>query len=183
MKSNPEENPWEIKNTQKVYANNWIEVSHHEVTNPTGNEGVYGVVHFKNLAIGIIPLDENNHTWIVGQYRFPVEKYSWEMPEGGGQIGVDPLLSAQRELLEECGIIAQKWERILEMDLSNSATTEHAILYVARELSFTQAQPEETEELQLRKIPFEELFQMVMRGEVSDAMTIAAVLKLKLLMA
>ena len=183
MKSNLEANPWEIKNTQKVYANNWIEVSHHEVINPAGQDGIYGVVDFKNLAIGIIPLDENNHTWIVGQYRFPVEKYSWEMPEGGGQIGVDPLHSAQRELLEECGIIAKDWELILEMDLSNSATTEHAILYVARELSFTQAQPEETEELQLRKIPFEELFQMVMRGEVCDAMTIAAVLKLKLLIA
>ena len=175
-------NPWETKSDEIVYQNNWIEVQHHEVTTPAGTEGVYGVIHFKNLAIGIIPLDQDNNTWVVGQYRYPLKKYSWEIPEGGGVIGIDPLNSAKRELLEECGIVAQDWEKILEMDLSNSATDEHAILYVARNLSFTHAEPEETEDLQVKKIPFEELFQMVMNGEAQDAMTVAAVLKLKILL-
>jgi len=175
-------NPWETKTNEIVYQNNWIEVHHHEVITPTGTDGIYGVVHFKNLAIGIIPLDEHNDTWIVGQYRYPLKKYSWEIPEGGGKLGLDPLVSAQRELLEECGIIAQDWQKILEMDLSNSATDEHAILYVARNLSFTEAEPEETEELTIKKIPFDTLFNMVMNGEIEDAMTIAAVLKLKFML-
>lgn len=182
MDGTEEINPWVTKSSEIVYQNNWIEVQHHEVVTPTGTDGIYGVVHFKNLAIGIIPLDKDNNTWIVGQYRYPLKKYSWEIPEGGGKLGVDPLISAQRELLEECGIIANDWQKILEMDLSNSATDEHAILYVARNLSFTNAEPEETEELALKKIPFESLFQMVMNGEIEDAMTVAAVLKLKLML-
>lgn len=182
MDGTEEINPWVTKSSEIVYQNNWIEVQHNEVVTPTGTDGIYGVVHFKNLAIGIIPLDKDNNTWIVGQYRYPLKKYSWEIPEGGGKLGVDPLISAQRELLEECGIIANDWQKILEMDLSNSATDEHAILYVARNLSFTNAEPEETEELALKKIPFESLFQMVMNGEIEDAMTVAAVLKLKLML-
>jgi ADP-ribose pyrophosphatase len=175
-------NPWVTKTSEVVYQNSWIEVQHNEVLNPAGTEGIYGVVNFKNLAIGIIPLDEDKNTWIVGQYRYPLKKYSWEIPEGGGKLGIDPLLSAQRELLEECGIIAKDWQKILEMDLSNSATDEHAILYVARGLSFTQAEPEETEELCLKKISFDTLFAMVMNGEIEDAMTVAAVMKLKIMM-
>lgn len=175
-------NPWVTKTNEVVYQNNWIEVKHHEVLTPAGTEGIYGLVHFKHLAIGVIPLDENNNTWIVGQYRYPLQKYSWEIPEGGGKLGIDPLLSAQRELLEECGIIAKDWQKILEMDLSNSATDEHAILYVARNLSFTHAEPEETEALSVKKIPFERLFEWVMNGEITDAMTIAAVLKLKIML-
>lgn len=181
--SSEENNPWKLIASKTAYENNWIEVQHQDVITPAGNPGIYGVIHFKNLAIGIIPLDENNNTWIVGQYRYPHKKYTWEIPEGGGKIGVDPIDSAKRELQEECGIIAQHWEKILEMDLSNSATDEKAILYVARNLEFTQSEPEETEDLQVKKIPFETLFQMVMNGEISDAMTIAAVLKLKLLLA
>lgn len=181
--SNAENNPWKLIASKTAYENNWIEVQHQDVITPAGNPGIYGVIHFKNLAIGIIPLDENNNTWIVGQYRYPHKKYTWEIPEGGGKIGVDPIDSAKRELQEECGIIAHHWEKILEMDLSNSATDEKAILYVARNLEFTNSEPEETEDLQVKKVPFETLFQMVMNGEISDAMTIAAVLKLKLLLA
>jgi ADP-ribose pyrophosphatase len=176
-------NPWKTNSDQIVYQNNWIEVHHQDVTTPAGTPGVYGVVHFKNLAIGIIPLDHQNNTWMVGQFRYPLKKYSWEIPEGGGKIGIDPIESAKRELLEECGILAESWENLLEMDLSNSATDEHAILYVARNLSFTQSEPEETEDLQLKKVPFDTLYQMVMSGEIQDAMTVAAVLKLKLVLA
>lgn len=175
-------NPWKVVDSKIAYQNNWISVEHQEVITPSGNPGIYGIVHFKNLAIGVIPLDENNNTWVVGQYRYPLKKYSWEIPEGGGPIGVDPLESAKRELLEECGIVAKDWELIQEMDLSNSATDEHALLFVARNLSFTHSEPEETEQLQVKKIPFEELYQMVIRGEAQDALTVAAVLKLKLMM-
>jgi 8-oxo-dGTP pyrophosphatase MutT (NUDIX family) len=180
--SSEDYNPWKLIASKTAYENNWIEVQHQDVITPAGNPGIYGVIHFKNLAIGIIPLDENNNTWIVGQFRYPLKKYTWEIPEGGGKIGVDPIDSAKRELQEECGIIAHHWEKILEMDLSNSATDEKAILYVARNLEFTESEPEETEDLQVKKVPFDTLFQMVMTGEITDAMTIAAVLKLKLLL-
>jgi 8-oxo-dGTP pyrophosphatase MutT (NUDIX family) len=178
--ANESHNPWQLVTDSIAYQNNWITVHHQQVITPGGTEGIYGLVHFNNLAIGIIPLDKDNNTWIVGQYRYPLKKYSWEIPEGGGKLGVDPIVSAQRELLEECGIIATTWEVLLEMDLSNSATDEKAIVYVARDLSFTHAEPEETEDLQIRKIPFETLYQMVMDGKVTDAITVAAVLKLKL---
>ncbi|MBC7383741.1 MAG: NUDIX hydrolase [Bacteroidia bacterium] len=182
MNPNEDVNPWQTKSSKSVYENNWLDVIHHEVLNPQGNEGIYGVVHFKNLAIGIIPLDEDNNTWIVGQYRYPLKQYCWEIPEGGGKIGVDPIESAKRELLEECGIVANNWQPLITLHLSNSATDEYAIIYVARGLTFTQAEPEETEKLTLRKIPFDTLYNMVMNGEITDAMSVAAVLKLKLMM-
>ncbi len=175
-------NPWKKLSDKIVYENPWIVLHHEEVLNPLGKPGIYGLVHFKHLAIGIIPLDEHNNTWIVGQYRYPLKQYSWEIPEGGGKIGIDPIESGKRELLEECGIIANDWQKLIEIHLSNSATDEFAIIYVARDLSFTKAEPEETEELKIRKIPFEELFQMVMNGQITDAMTVAAVLKLKILL-
>ncbi len=125
----------------------------------------------------------DNNTWIVGQYRYALNQYSWEIPEGGGKIGVDPLESAKRELLEECGLIAHKWEKIMEMHLSNSTTDEHSLVYVARDLEYTESEPEETEQLIIKKIPFEELYQMVKRGEVTDGISVAAVLKVKLMMA
>lgn len=175
-------NPWKKLSDKIVYENSWIVLQHQDVLNPQGKPGIYGLVHFKHLAIGIIPLDENNNTWIVGQYRYPLKQYSWEIPEGGGKIGIDPIESGKRELLEECGIIANDWQKLIEIHLSNSATDEFAIIYVARDLSFTKAEPEETEELKIKKIPFEELFQMVMSGRITDAMTVAAVLKLKLLL-
>ncbi|MFN4082996.1 MAG: NUDIX domain-containing protein [Bacteroidia bacterium] len=174
-----EQNPWKILSKQTAYNNNWIEVVHHEVLNPSGNKGIYGVVKFKNLAIGIIPLDENNNTWIVGQYRFPLNLYSWEIPEGGGKLDTDPLESAKRELIEECGIEAKEWIHILTMHLSNSVSDEVSHVYVARNLNIVNAQPEETEQLVIKKIPFSELFNMVLNGIVTDAISVAAVLKLK----
>jgi 8-oxo-dGTP pyrophosphatase MutT (NUDIX family) len=180
---NEESNPWQTLNTNIGYENPWIKVQHNEVLNPSGKPGIYGVVHFKNLAIGVIPLDKDNNTWIVGQYRYALNQYSWEIPEGGGKIGVDPLDSAKRELLEECGLIAHKWEKIMEMHLSNSTTDEHSLVYVARDLEYTDSEPEETEQLIIKKIPFEELYQMVKRGEVTDGISVAAVLKVKLMMA
>jgi ADP-ribose pyrophosphatase len=175
-------NPWTLLEKKTVYESPWIRVDHHDVLNPAKNPGTYSVVHFKKLAIGVLPLDENYNTWIVGQYRYPLDTYTWEIPEGGGSRDVDPVETGKRELLEECGIMANKWTFIQHMQLSNSATDEVAYLYVAQDLSFTEAQPDDDEELKIRKIPFEELYEMVLNGEVVDSLTVTAVLKTKLMM-
>src|SRR5438270_9230901 len=117
---NEQQNPWQVKDKQVVYDNPWIQVVHHDVINPSGGKGMYGKVHFKGTAIGILPLDEQLNTWLVGQYRFPLNQYSWEIPEGGGPLGTDPLASAKRELLEETGLVAAQWSTLLDMHLSNS---------------------------------------------------------------
>ena len=175
-------NPWKINSTKHIYDNPWVHVVEHQVTQPLGKPGIYSVVQFKHLAICVLPLDEDNNTWIVGQYRLPVDRYSWEIPEGGGKLDEDPLDAARRELMEECGIKADEWVSIAEAHLSNSGTDERAIIYVAKKLSFFQSSPEETEVLQVKKIPFDQLFEMVMNGEVTDAPTLIAVLKAKCLM-
>ena len=176
------ENPWKINSTREVYDNNWLNVVEHQVTNPSGNPGIYGVVHFKHFAIGVLALDDEYNTWIVGQYRFALNEYSWEIPEGGGPVNVDPLISAKRELMEECGIEAGSWSQIAECNTSNSCTDEKVIIFLAQKLSFHRSNPEETEVLNVKKIPFEELYRMVVQGEIMDAPTILATLKAKLLM-
>lgn len=173
---------WTELNNKVVYSNPWIEVSESQILNPNGGEGIYGVVHFKNLAIGVIPLDEDNNTWLVGQERFPFNgKFTWEIIEGGGPLKDDPLDSAQRELLEEAGLKAQEWELIQEMDLSNSATTEVAMIYTAKMLSFHESNPDDTEKLQVKKVSFEEAYQMVLNGEIMDSLSVAGILKLRLI--
>lgn len=182
MNATEHKNPWTTLKSEQIYDSPWIGIAKHDVLNPHGNPGTYSVVHFKNLAIGILPLDKDYNTWIVGQYRYPINKYSWEIPEGGGQLDVQPIDSAKRELHEETGISANKWTKIQEMHLSNSASDEFCILYVAQDLSFGQSEPEDSEELEVRKLPFDELYKMVETGEVTDSLTVAAVLKVKLLM-
>lgn len=177
-----ERGPWKTLKEDERYRSPWIAVSQHDVIDPSGRQGIYGVIHFVNLAIGVVPLDEDLNTWIVGQYRYPIQQYSWEIPEGGGRRDVPPLESAQRELREEAGIAADRWQEILRMDLSNSASDEHAIIYVAQGLSFFPPEPDHDEELALRKLPFAELYGMVMRGEVRDSLTVAAVMKVRLML-
>ena len=175
-------NPWKTISKKTVYENPWIEVSHRDVINPSGGKGIYGMVHFKNTAIGIIPLDENLNTWLVGQYRYTLEQYSWEIPEGGGLVGNDPLEGAKRELLEETGITAKKWTPLVEIHTSNSVTDEYGISYVAQELSFGEAEPEETEDLIVKKLPFQEVFEMTMRGEITDCFAVASIFKLQFIL-
>jgi ADP-ribose pyrophosphatase len=174
--------PWKTLTIEERYATPWISVSHHDVIDPSGTPGIYGVIHFRNIAVGVVPLDADRNTWIIGQYRYPIKAYSWEIPEGGGRRDIPPLESAKRELREEAGIEAANWSLLLEMDLSNSASDEQAIIYVAQDLTFHEPEPDHNEELALRKLPFEELFRMVMDGELRDSLTVAAVLKVKLLM-
>lgn len=176
-------NPWKTLSSEEVYESPWIKVTKHDVLNPNGNPGTYSVVHFKNIAIGVVVLDAEQNTWLVGQYRYPIEEYTWEIPEGGGKIGVDPLVSAQRELLEETGITAAKWTVIQDMHLSNSATDEYCILYLAEELTFGEAQPEDTEDLRVMKVPFEQAYQWVREGKIRDSLSVTGILKVKLLLA
>lgn len=170
-------NPWRTLSQKIVYDNPWIEVQHREVLNPSGNPGIYGVVSFKNSAVGILPLDSDYNTWLVGQYRYTLNAYSWEIPEGGAINGQDPLLAAQRELKEETGITAKQWTPLLELHTSNSVTDEFGQSYVAKDLSFGEAQPEETEELKIRKLPFAEVVEMVLNGEITDALAMCTILK------
>lgn len=180
---NEQINPWKVLGGQKIYENPWITLTEYDVLNPSGGKGIYGKVHFKGLAIGILPLDEQLHTWLVGQYRFPLNQYSWEIPEGGGALEIEPLESARRELLEETGLVASEWMPILEMHLSNSVSDEHAIIFLARGLEQKEADPEETEQLQVKRVSFEEAYQMVEKGMITDSMSVAAILKVKLMIA
>lgn len=173
-------NPWQTISSKKIYDNAWISLTEHQVINPGGGKGIYGEVHFKNLAIGIIVLDDANNTWLVGQYRYPLKAYSWEIPEGGGPENTDPLISAKRELLEETGIEANSWTEIQRVHLSNSVSDETGIIFLARDLSFGQSNPEESEQLIIRKIPFLEAYEMVLTGEITDSLSVAAILKVKI---
>ena len=176
-------NPWQTLNSEEKYQNNWIKVTEHSVINPSGGSGIYGEVHFKNLAIGVLPLDQDHHTWLVGQYRYPLKAYSWEIPEGGGELHVAPEKSARRELVEETGITAGKLKEIQRMHLSNSVSDELAIIYLAQDLTLGQCAPEETEDLQLIKVPFNQAYKMVMNGEITDSMSVAAILKVHIMLA
>jgi len=179
---NPQKNPWKTLKTQISYQNPWISVSHHEVINPSGKPGIYGMVHFKNIAIGVLPLDAELNTWLVGQWRYPLNAYSWEIPEGGGPHDRPALESAQRELKEETGLSASEYRELCRLHTSNSATDEYAIIYLARGLKAGDAEPEESEDLQIKKLPFMEAFNMVMAGEITDSLSVAAILKTKLLL-
>jgi len=177
----PEDNPWKITSKKEVYDNPWINLTEYRVINPSGKPGIYGKVHFKNLAIGIVVLDDAMNTYLVGQYRFPLNEYSWEIPEGGGILDVDPLDSAKRELLEETGLKAENWTEIQRLHLSNSVTDELSILYLARNLKQFEAEPEETEQLQVKRIPFKQAYEMVCNNQITDAMSVAAILKVQLM--
>lgn len=177
-----EQNPWKTIKSELKYNNPWISVTENKVIDASGNNGIYGTVHFKNIAIGIIPLDEDNNTWLVGQYRYPLNQYSWEICEGGGKLTIPPLESAKRELLEETGIKAAYWEKIMDIHLSNSVSDEVGVIYIAKNLTYFKPQPDDDEVLQLKKVSFNEAFQMVMRGEITDSLSVAGILKAKLLL-
>jgi 8-oxo-dGTP pyrophosphatase MutT (NUDIX family) len=178
---NEQRNPWTILEQKMIYENPWIGLTEFQVINPSGGKGIYGKVHFKHIAVGVIPLDEDWNTWLVGQYRFTLDNYSWEIPEGGGRMDEDPLEAAKRELLEETGLVAESWTKILTMHLSNSVSDEFGVIYLARNLKQKEAQPEETEELAIKKMPFDEAVRMMNEEKITDSMTIAAIQKIQLM--
>lgn len=177
-----EENPWKKISSREIYDNPWINVEEHQVINPGGGKGIYGKVHFKNKAVGIIPLDKNNDTWLVGQYRYTLNEYSWEIPMGGGPFSEDIMDTAKRELKEETGLEAAKWQNIMRIHTSNSVTDEEGFVFLAEELAPGKQRLEESEAgLKLWKLPFKEALRLVMDQKITDAITVAGLLKVALL--
>lgn len=176
-------NPWKKVSSEIKYENPWISLTEYNVITPAGTNGIYGKVHFKNVAIGVIAIDSDDNTYLVGQYRFPLDLYSWEIPEGGCPEGTDWLAAAKRELKEETGFEAGKWTEILQMHVSNSVSDELAVVYVAEDLIAGDAEPEETEDLKVIKMPFTEAVDWVMNGKITDSISVAAILKWAMLKA
>ena len=177
-----QKNPWTKVGDKLVYDNPWISLTEFDVITPAGTKSIYGKVHFKNVAIGVIALDAEDHTYLVGQYRFPLDLYSWEIPEGGCPEGTDWLTAAKRELKEETGFEAGKWTEILQMHVSNSVSDEYSVVYVAQDLKAGEAAPEDTEDLKIMKMPFAQAVDWVMQGKITDSISVAAILKWELLM-
>lgn len=158
-----------------------MEVREDAVINPGGGRNDYGYVHFKNIAVAIIALDDASNTWLVGQDRYTLGEYSWELPMGGAPLHELPLMAAKRELEEETGIRAGNWQELMRLHTSNSITDELGFAYVATELSFGETKLEETEDLAIRKLPLEEAVQMVIDGQITDAISAAALLRMHVL--
>lgn len=172
---------WIKVKTEVAYENPWIKVEHHDVINPSGGQGIYGQVNFKNIATGIIPLDKDGFTWLIGQHRFPLDEYSWEIPEGGCPFSEDVLVAAKRELQEEAGILAKKWTMISKIHTSNSVCNEVGFIFLAEDLEFTEAEPEETEDLQVKKVHIKDAIKMVMENKITDSISVAGLLKVGVL--
>jgi 8-oxo-dGTP pyrophosphatase MutT (NUDIX family) len=168
----PTHNPWQVESTRLVYDNPWIRVREDQVIRPDGQPGIYGVVEFRNWAIGIVPVTAEGDTFLVGQFRYPLNHYSWEIVEGGGPAGQSPLVSAQRELREETGLTANRWTYLGELALSNSVTDEIGCVFLAEDLSFGEAEPEGTEQLEIRRVPLEQAYRMAMTGEIADGLAV-----------
>ncbi|MEL6791029.1 MAG: NUDIX hydrolase [Pseudomonadota bacterium] len=164
--------PWTVQTTQTRYENPWIRVEHSEVIHPDGTPGLYGVIRFANLAIGVLPIDETGHVWLVGQHRFPADAYSWELPEGGSPKDEDPLMGARRELKEETGYSAAHWSELARFTISNSVTDEEAVCYIAAGLSPGQSAPDASEDLKVKRVPFKSLYDEVLNGTITDSLTI-----------
>lgn len=172
---------WKKLNSKRVYNNPWIDVFHEDVINPNGGKSIYGRIHFKNVAIGILAVDDDNHTWLVGQHRYPLGTYSWEIPEGGAPLDEDPLEAAKRELSEEVHLKAAHWTCIQQADLSNSATDETCMIFLATGLTPCHAhQPDETEDLVIKRVPLQTFFDMVDNGSIRDAISVMAALRYRL---
>jgi 8-oxo-dGTP pyrophosphatase MutT (NUDIX family) len=177
----PFSNPWQTVSSTEVYRNPWIQVTEHRVIRPDGKPGIYGVVAFQNLAVGVLALNDEGFLVLVGQWRYPLGVYSWEIPEGGCPLGQDPLETAQRELREETGLVAHQWESMLRMHLSNSVSDEAAVVFMARSLRQGVAEPEGTEKLMVRWVRPVEAWDMICQGLITDAISVAAIQHLLLI--
>lgn len=179
MGSDEFQNPWRRVSTRAVYDNPWISVREDAVVRPDGRPGIYGVVHFKNLAVGVLAV-EGEELYLVGQYRYTLERYSWEIPEGGCPAGEDPLEAARRELEEETGLRARRWSKLGEAHLSNSVTDELAVWYLAEELEHGEPRPDGTERLLVRRVGLGRALEMAVSGEITDALSMLAIMEFHL---
>lgn len=168
---------WKTLDSKTVYDNPWMTVFEDKVIDPGGGQHLYGHVHFKNKAIAIVPLDDDRNTWIVGQSRFTIGEYSWEVPMGGSAPGEEPIDTARRELKEETGLTAATLIPLMHLHISNSITDEEGFAFVARDLEAGEPDFDEMEDLTIRKLPLTEAVEMVKRGEITDAISIAALLR------
>ena len=168
-------NPWRTLASKQVYDNPWIRVREDRVIRADGEPGIYGVVHYKNIAVGVLPIEED-HIYLVGQYRYPLQSYSWEIPEGGCPEGEEPLLAARRELKEETGLEARRWRRLGEAYLSNSVADEYAVWFLATGLVPGDSRPEGAERLSVRRVPLREALDMALGGEITDALSQLAIM-------
>ena len=179
MNEKDPKSPWTTLSGEEKYDNRWINVTEYQVINPGGGRGIYGKVHFKNKAIGIIPVDDAGNTWLVGQFRYTLNQWHWEIPEGGGPLGELPIESAKRELKEETGLTASTWTQIARLHTSNSVTDEEGFVFLAEHLTQGERQLEETEaDLKVIKLPLKEAVSMVMKGEITDSMSMIGLLTL-----
>jgi ADP-ribose pyrophosphatase len=175
--------PW-VRNARRIaYQNPWLTLWHDDVIRPDGGPGIYGVVHFSNLAAGVLVLDDDDRVLLVGQHRYTLDAYAWEIPEGGVPADETPLDGARRELREETGVEAAEWQELARVHLSNSVTDELAVLFVARGLTHGEATPDVTEQLEICWLPFEDVLAKTLDGSISDAMTVIAVERVALLRA
>jgi 8-oxo-dGTP pyrophosphatase MutT (NUDIX family) len=178
MADTPRSKPWQTLSTQLEFENPWFRITTHDTIAPDGQRPRYGKISFKNKAVAIIPLDEQDHTWLVGQWRYPLNEYSWELPMGGSPLGVNLLDSARRELREETGLQAQRWELLMKLHTSNSVTDEEGYVFLAQGLSAGAPEFDDTEELEIKRLPFADALAMVMDGRITDAISVAGILKL-----
>ncbi len=164
--------PWRRRTRREAYGNPWLTLWHDEVDRPDGSAGIYGVVHFANLAVGAVVLDDDDRVLLVGQHRYTLDAYTWEIPEGGVPDGESPLDGARREVLEETGVEADAWRELLRVHLSNSVTDEAGVLFAARARVHGAPHPDPTEDLAVQWIPFEAALAMIETGEMTDALSV-----------
>ena len=169
---------WKKHASRIVFENDWIVVREDHVTNPGGGENHYGHVQFKNVAVAILPIDEGGNTRLVGQTRYTLNQYSWELPMGGAPQSEDPFVAAQRELQEETGLIAEDWRELMRLHLSNSITDELGIAYIATGLQQGETSLEETEDITVRTVPLEDAIDMARSGQITDALSVATLLRI-----
>jgi 8-oxo-dGTP pyrophosphatase MutT (NUDIX family) len=167
--------PWLRRSRRIGYENPWLTVWHDEVDRPDGSPGIYGVVHFANLAVGVVVLDDEDRVLLVGQHRYALDLESWEIPEGGVPEGESPLDGARRELREETGVEAEDWRELVRFHLSNSVTDEFGVVFAARAVGHGDASPDPSEQLEVRWVGWEETLAMIEDGRITDAMTILGV--------
>lgn len=169
--------PWRRLSQETVYENPWIEVTHENVITPGNTEGIYGLVHFKTRAVGVVPVDREGNTRLVGQHRYTLDQFSWEIPEGGASLDEDLLVAAQRELQEETGLYGGSWQSLLKLHLSNSVTDESGEIFLATELSAGEAKLEASEsDLVVKTLPLQEAVEMALNGGITDVMSVAGLL-------